>query len=126
MKKFLVAYYSISGNSQTVAQNISDLLDSDIFEITNKDYKTNTQKYDVVVVVSPIYKETVVPEIISFIKNNKINSVAFICTYGWSGCQNAFRAMEFSLGKKPISTLEILDQDIPAEKQLKDFANNIK
>jgi flavodoxin len=126
MKNILVAYYSRSGNTQQVAQTLAELLAADILQITGKELKKNTSKYDLVIIATSVYEDTLPKEFESFLKNNEFSPVAFVCTYGWSGGANAFRKMESLVGKKPIATLEIQDQDLPAEKQLKQFAEKVK
>jgi len=66
----------------------------------------------------------------TYITQNKdqLKSVAFFCTEGSAGAENAFKELEEISGKKPKATLEITAADIKkgtdADK-IKKFANEL-
>ena len=97
MKKALVVYYSLSGNTRGVARKIASRLHADILEIyTEKDYpddydvllglgkretasgylpklkpyRVDYTKYDTIVVGTPVWWGTIAPAMRSFLSSN--------------------------------------------------------
>ena len=119
-KKILVAYYSNSGNTQTIATYIHDAVGGDLVNIETvnsypDDYdehlaqarkevaenylpplKTtveNIRDYDVVFVGYPIWVETAAPPIVSFLSAHELKgkTVVPFCTSGTSSAATSYR-----------------------------------
>lgn len=117
-KRILIAYYSLSGNTQEVAEAIQKELGGDLFEIETIDaypeiykelseqakrevssgYKPalkknveNPAQYDIVFVGSPIWWGTIAPAVSSFLAANDFagKTVIPFVTHGGGGVQNS-------------------------------------
>ena len=113
-KNVLVVYYSVSGNTETVANKIHDLVGGDIFELeTEKTYPSNyreltrevkkeiengvkptlknnvenIEKYDVIFLGSPCWWSTYAPVVATFLDENDLSDKTIIpfMTHGGSG-----------------------------------------
>ena len=139
--KTLVVYYSRTGTTRKVAEEIAKLLKADIDEVVDlknregpinyviagKDAsmkklteiktKKDASKYDLVIIGTPIWNWTVTPAIRTYLTKNKVKQTAFFCTMGGSGDKKAFDAME-ELSKKPKATLTLLTKEVTEEKHL--------
>ena len=152
--KTLVIYYSLSGNTQTVAEAIANTLKADINRLEDKHSRTgplgmlltiyqvlfsrpgkirfastNPNEYDLLILGAPIWIMKLAPPMRSYIlkEKNKFKQVAFFCTEGTSGASNAFKAMESLCAKKPVATLEITEADIKSglyREKTHSFANS--
>ena len=98
MKKVAIVYYSMSGNTKYLAEQISKKVDADLIEIVPvkeypdsgfkkffwggksavmketpilENYKFDESKYDLVIFGTPVWASTFVPPIRTFIKDNK-------------------------------------------------------
>lgn len=112
--KILVAYYSYSGNTRTVAKQIQEVTGADLFEIAvNEAYPTDYQQlldrakreihdgvkpvlkempenlaeYDVIIVGSPNWWSTIAPPVNSFLSNANLTDkkLAVFVTHGGGG-----------------------------------------
>lgn len=128
----LVVYYSRSGTTRKVAEQISTFLGGDAEEIhdrTNRsgimgwiragrdagskkltvleEVKKDPANYDVVVIGTPIWRHSVSTPIRTYISQfgERFKKVAFFCT-GNTG-DNVFGEMESLCGKKPVATLSL-------------------
>jgi flavodoxin len=135
----LVIFYSRTGTTKKVAESISKQLKADIEEIVDiKDRKgpmgylfagrdavrkrlTKIQKikkdpkeYDLVVIGTPIWAWSVSVPIRTYLSENGVNlkKVAFFCTMGGSGSENAFQQMQKICNKKPIALLELKTSEV--------------
>lgn len=130
--KTLVAYYSKTGNTRRLAEEIAKQLECDIDEIRDKrdwsglsgwfssrrsayrkfmteiEFKTDPAEYDLVVIGSPIWSNNVSPAVRTYFTRNitKFNNVAFFLTGKGMGIRKTFNNMEM-LSKKPLATFEI-------------------
>jgi flavodoxin len=128
--KTLVTYYSRTGNTKKVAEEMAKLLNADIDHIVDKTdrkgakgwllsgrdatkkhkteikYEKDPKSYDLVVIGTPIWAFTVTPAIRTYLHDNakKLKKVAFFTTSGGMGIENTFEEMA-KLSKKPIATL---------------------
>lgn len=113
-KKVLVAYYSLSGNTKAIAQQIQDITRGDIFEIEPvtpypNDYHATTDQaqkeiragykpplknkvenitdYDVIFVGSPCWWSTIAPPVTTFLSETDLSGKTVIpfSTHGGSG-----------------------------------------
>jgi flavodoxin len=154
--KTLVIYYSRSGHTKKVAEEISFVLKCDIEEIKDKtsrkgiwgwltsgrdstlgrltkisDILKNLDSYDMVIIGTPIFSFNVSSPIRTFLSENaeKISNAAFFCTEGGSGASRAFNTMSSLIGKEPVATLEIKERELKGEKHLQkisDFVDRIR
>lgn len=74
--------------------------------------------YDLVIIGTPIWAESLTPQVKAYVKNNKskFKRVAFYCSMGGSGGGKAFAEMKTTLGKDPVATLEIDDDSLYQKK----------
>ena len=137
--KALVVYYSRTGNTRKVAQAISNALKCDIEEIideTNrkgiinwflagrdasrkrltkiKDVLKDLSSYDTVIIGGPVWAWGLDVPLRTFLTQYKdqLKDVAFFCTEGGSGGENAFRSMEEILEKRPLATLIVRQSEV--------------
>jgi len=125
----LVAYYSRSGLTKNLAENIAKALEADIDEIidekkrsgfigalkagkdaffekkTNITYDKNPDSYDLVVVGTPVWAGRITPALRTYLSENSFEKIAFFATHG-GGQGKVFENME-SLSDKPLDTLGV-------------------
>jgi flavodoxin len=131
--KVLVAYYSRTGTTRRIAQEISTLLECDIEEIqdmtnrsgligwlrsgrdagarkltTLKEIKNDPGLYDIVIVGTPIWNHSLSTPVRTYIAQCKdsFREVAFFRT-GYTADDNPFEEMELLSGKKPKATMKL-------------------
>lgn len=147
--RILVAFYSKSGNTKKVGEEIAKNLKDDIDEIIDKkdrsgiigwlgagkdaffkkattiENKKDPSQYDLVVVGTPIWAGNVTPAIRAYLSMNRFNKVAFFCTCG-GGKGRSFIEME-KLSKKPEEVLEIMEKNIgDAKDGIDEFVESLK
>lgn len=147
MKKILVVYYSLQGNTKKVAKAIAKSLNADVelivdkkdrsrlvnwfMSASNEELRTPTKinppvknpaDYKLVIVGSPIW-DGVVPSVKEYLKINKskFNKVAFFATFGASA-EDAFYQMSEIINKKPVATLEVQDRQV----KMKEYKDKVK
>jgi flavodoxin len=130
--KTLIAFYSRSGSTKKVAEKISQRIRADIDEIIDlkdrsgiigwfgggKDVffkksttiknKLNPEKYDLVIIGTPIWVGTMTPAVKAYFKKydlKKCKKLAFYCTAGDKQA-TAFKEMQ-EASKKPIATMDL-------------------
>ena len=128
--KILTVYYSRSGNTEKVAQEIASNLNSDLERINDlkdrertfngwliagKDasqksmteigYTKNPDDYDLVIIGTPVWAWTMSPAIRAYLNENSFRKVAFFCTYGATKGKT-FNHME-QMSEKPLETLDL-------------------
>jgi len=147
--KTLVAFYSRSGNTRTIAHELAKQLKADTDDIIDNKERKRTiigwliagrdasarkittitcakdpKNYDVVIIGTPVWAWTMVPAIRAYLleNKNKFKKVAFFCTNGGNKGKT-FAEIE-QLSKKPIATLDIFEKEIntqSAKKKITDF-----
>ena len=153
--KILVAYYSRTGKTEKVAKEISRILKTDLEEIIDKKkregifgffigardaikekvteikYKKDPKKYDLIIIGTPFWAQTITPAIRVYLKN-KFKKVAFFITSGSDSPEIAFEEME-KLSKKPSATLWLKSSDFEKKEiktcaliKIKKFCDEIK
>jgi flavodoxin len=151
--KALVVYYSRTGNTKKVGQEIAKQLKSDIEQIEDvksrlgpigwlksgreaiknklveiKLTKKDPSKYDLAVIGTPVWAGTVSSPVRTYLSKHKFKKIALFCTCsGQSG--KAFDAMERITGKKAIATLVIDEKEIKNgsySKKVKEFVAKLK
>lgn len=155
MKK-LVAYYSRTGNTRKIANEIAKMLGADCEEIIDKNKrkgfigyfiaaidalrkkpakilksKYSLNDYGIVILGSPTWAGTMAPAMRTYIENNraKIKKAAFFCTQGGKHLQGIFQAMQDALLKKPAAVLMLAEKEIKTgsyKEKLTGFIKSIK
>ncbi|MBN2111933.1 hypothetical protein JW707_02420 [Candidatus Woesearchaeota archaeon] len=154
--KALVVFYSRTGNTKKIALEIKKSLKADIDEVKDKKdrsgikgyllagkdsilkrtteivFRKNPEKYELVVIGTPVWSFTVCPAIRTYITQNKdkLRKVAFFCTQGSNSDQKTFRDMQ-KLAKKPLATYSISTsyrriKNIDYKKEVKEFCRKLK
>jgi len=151
--KSLVAYYSRTGSTKTVAEAIANALNADVEPITadtegksmgrlamqamfNARAKIGqTSKdaslYDIVVVGTPVWASKMSTPVRTYLADNKskFKSVAFFCTYGGRGSEKTLKGMESFCGKTAVGRLDILEKDVKSGEyveKVKRFATELQ
>ena len=122
MDKTLIAYYSYSGNTRTVAQKIQELSGADIFEIETvqeypKDYNAvvaqaqkekmsgykpqlkqniDISNYEIIFIGTPVWWYTYAAPIRTFLDENdfKGKTIVPFCTHGGGGASSTYIDMK--------------------------------
>lgn len=151
--KTLVAYYSRTGVTKRVAEELAKELKADKEEIidlkdrsgpigymkggrdalrqsgTNiKKTRKDPSKYDLLVIGTPIWVGTMAPAIKTYLQTNKPRKIAFFSTMGGSGDERAYGHMR-KISKKPKATLTLLTKEVmngDAEHKVTAFAKGLK
>jgi flavodoxin len=140
--KTLVVYYSLSGNTQKVAEAIANRFEADVIRLEDRRSRTglfgmlrtiyqtlfsrpgkirnpriDPYEYDLLILGSPIWLMKLIPPIRSYIlkEKDRFNKVAFFCTEGSSGGSKVFKTMGILCDKQPIATLEMTEKDIKSD-----------
>lgn len=154
--KTLVAYYSRTGNTKKVAEEIARELEADTEEIIDKKNRKGAlgwlsggrdasmknptriecaekklSDYDLVVIGTPIWAWSATPAIRTYIKKQADNlpNVAFFCTMNTSGAEKTFDAMKELCRQKPKATLSLFSGEIKGDKfqqKVKGFVQELK
>lgn len=137
--KALVVYYSRTGNTRDVAQDVARELNCDLEEIYDtqkrsgiigwlksgyqanrgkytiiKELEKNPASYDLVIIGTPVWAGKPAVPVSTFIRDYKdeLNNVAFFCTLKASGSESALQAMAELSGKTPVETMVIEEGEI--------------
>jgi len=137
--KILVLYYSRSGKSRKVAENIAQGLKADIQEIVPlKGYKglfgfiragfqatkgkipaikpvdKDLAAYDLIIFGTPIWGSRMASPLRTAITENKpmIKKYAFYCTAGGAGQEKAFADVQELVGFAPVATMEVQSMEV--------------
>lgn len=151
----LVAYYSMSGNTRVVAQEIRDVTDADLEEIGEArprhgvtgmiramfDALTrrtppilvgahNPADYELLVLGGPVWAGRMAAPVRSYAKRYGATAphVAFFCTEGGSGAESAFADLQELCGHPPEATLVVDSAHLPPSEhrsELSRFASSI-
>jgi flavodoxin len=118
-EKILVTYYSRSGNTRYVAEEISKRLGADVDVIKNKpkgrgvDYTRDPSDYNLVIVGTPVNGFTVSRPVMKYLEKNRgrFNEIATYATYSlWpAGTLNRMGRLS---GKTPIASTTFKSRDI--------------
>lgn len=137
--KILIIYYSRTGTTKKVAEMIAEKIGAEATEIKDnvdrsgiagymksgrdamkkrltklEPLRKKLAEYDLVIIGTPIWGWNMSAPIRTFVteQKNNLNQVAFFCTMGGSGDENAFEEMAEILEKKPLSTLSLKTKDV--------------
>jgi flavodoxin len=135
--KRLVVYFSKSGNTKRVGQALAENLSADIDEIVDRtdregflnwfragrdgmqrrltkvQYARDPEKYDLVLIGTPVWGWNMVPAVRTYLTENKgrLKSVAFFSTSGGTNVQQTFADMERS-SQPPVALLSITEKEL--------------
>lgn len=153
--KTLVIFYSRTGVTKKVANELAKNLNCDIEEIIDtknrngtlgyisagkdatlkkltkiEQIKNNPSEYDLIIIGTPIWSFTMATAIRTYIHENKdkFQKVAFFCTQGGSGAEKAYSHMQELCNKQPISTLTLLTKEVSEDnfiEKIKEFTDKI-
>lgn len=141
MVKTLVVYYSRTGTTKKVAEEIAKAMNSDIEEIIDKtdrngpigwlksgkdamrkkitvinEITKSPANYDLIVIGSPLWAGSVTPAIRTYMTQQKQilfeKKVAFFSTMGSPNPGKIFIQMEELYGKKPVSNLSLRTKEV--------------
>jgi flavodoxin len=143
--KTLVAFYSKTGNTRKLAKKIADILNADLDEIIDKksrkgvfgwlggagdaarkrltgiEFKNNPAEYDLVIIGTPVWANTMVPAVRTYINEHKFENTALFCTYGGSA-GITFADMEEQIKTKPVAVLGLKDREIDhSDEKIEEF-----
>jgi len=137
--KALVLYYSRTGTTKRLAEELSRKLGCDIEAIVPKDsyryvtgwlkagknamkgvsdelapVKSELGKYDVVIVGTPIWAGTISSPVRTFLAKDghSIRRAAFFITSGGEDRDATFKAMEAAFGRPPMARLGLLTKEV--------------
>jgi flavodoxin len=137
--KSLVIYYSRTGHTAKIAQELADALECDIEEIIDtkkrsgvlgwlrsgrdagnqsltvlKDPIKDPANYDLVIIGTPLWAGHVSTPVRTYIHQNqaKFNNVAFFCTAGGNKFSGVFDDMGELSGIAPVATLGVRGKEI--------------
>ena len=131
--KILIAYYSKTGNTATIAKKIAEELNADLDKIEFKEenleinFEKNPDDYDFLILGSPVQAFNLHPAMKKYLEQNKeaVGRVAFFCTYSLYIGKN-FKTMK-NLSKPPVVELKIKSGKInSSDDKIKDFCRRIK
>jgi flavodoxin len=139
----LIVFYSRTGITRKVAQELGPMLSADIEEIVDTKSRAGAlgylgggkdaamknpatiqpalkdpSQYDLVVIGTPVWAFTVSPAVRTWLTQNaaKLRQAAFYCTMGGSGDERTFQEMERLVGKRPVNVLTLIDKDVKADR----------
>jgi len=139
MKSCLLAFYSNTGRTRRVAEQIAKRLDCDICDIeerhprggwsgylrsafeafTGRRPALQPQPYDpsryaLVLVGTPVWIGQVASPVRAFLAHHPLLQarLAVFCTYGGSGAEQALDSLERLAGKQPVTRLAVTDAEI--------------
>ena len=153
--EYLVVYYSRTGNTKKVGRRIAEMLDCGKKELFDRKDRSGTLGFlkggwdawrektteiyndqdpidsNHFIIGTPVWSGKLTPAVRTYIKKRKqhFKNVSFFCTHGGSGGEVALDEMESLSGKKPVETLELLEDDVKNEnldEKVKEFVEGIK
>lgn len=140
-KKILIVYYSRTGRTKKLAENLMTMFSCDIEEIVDikpgkgiltflsgrkdavlknltpiKKAELNPEEYDIIILGSPVWASHVTPAVRTYIEQykDKFRKVAFFCTHNFKVVKavKIFNDMELLCGKKPIGQMKVSLKDL--------------
>jgi flavodoxin len=141
MSRILVAYYSRSGSTRIVAQDLAAALEAEIEELRDHVDRSgylgylrtglegligaatelerpakDPGRYDLVVVASPVFAAAVSAPVRTYLwlERERLPRVAFLVTYGGAGSDRALGQMALVAAKTPIATLALREKEVAA------------
>lgn len=137
----LIAYYSLTGNTEKLAKHLAGKLNADVERIEGGNYsakgfgiaiacfaalrqrapaiqppKKDASKYDLVILGSPIWAGHIAPPMRSYLQQlqGKVKRAAFLLSDEEGGAKIAFAELEKLSGCKPKAKVGVAAKDIKA------------
>lgn len=138
--KILVVYYSRSGHTKRIAEEIASALHADVEEIVDRQDRTglwgylwsgldslfekpaeildpvrDPADYDLVIVGTPVWTSSISTPVRAYLtrfQKRFHHDVAFFLTHGGSGAQRVFFQMEELCGKAPLGVMAFREAEI--------------
>lgn len=144
----LVVYYTRTGNTEQVGKEVANQLNADLEEIKeDKEWEgklgmlhaslsalfkgkseiaieKNPGDYDLVVIGTPVWAGHIPPAVRRYLTDNTFNQVACFCTFRYQEGRVLKDIEKLTTG--PIATLEVKEEDLPAEEQIENFCSEVK
>jgi menaquinone-dependent protoporphyrinogen IX oxidase len=147
--KILVVFFSRSGTTHRIATALSAALECAVEEITEPRSRTgilgylrsviearrqhlpgilpaknDPSSFDLVVVGTPVWGWSVSSPVRAYLAANKgrLPQIAFFCTLGGAGSDNAFAQMQEITGKAPCATLAVVAKDVGSGRETQQLA----
>ena len=145
-KKVLVVYYSRTGNTKKVSEDLAKALGADVEQLVDKKdrsgmggyvkagkdaaqekladlepVKTDASKYDLVILGTPVWGWNMTPAVRTYITNNKaaFKAIALFTTAGGTKPDKIVAKMEELAGKKSVASAGFFAGEIKAKNQTK-------
>lgn len=139
MKDCLLVFYSRTGYTRRVAEQITKQLQCDICDIREQhprsgvggylrslleavsgrepllqNHGPDPSRYAVVIVGTPVWASRIASPVRAYLTHHGLGNarIATFCTYGGSGADNVLDAMDQLTGKSPVSRLALRDREI--------------
>ncbi len=139
MKKVLVAYHSLTGNTEKVAREIAKQLDADVEVIRDyarrkhllarlsaaleavlkisasiKEAEHKVANYNLVILGGPVWVENMSSPLRAYIKREaeKFDQVALFCTESGQGGEKVLAQAASLSGKKPLAEMILMEKEI--------------
>ena len=136
----LIVFYSRSGHTRQLAQELATRCGADLEEIREVRSREgffgycrsalqvltgglppilnpakNPADYDTVIIGTPVWMQRPAPPVLSYLTQNAaaLQQVAFFCTLGGSGDRQTFDEMGRRCGKLPLATLTVTEKELP-------------
>ena len=129
--KTAVVYYSLNKNTEFAASEIAMALDADVIQIAPvKQYpakgvrKFDAERYDLVVICTPVWASSFAPPIKTFVKENRRalskKKIAGVACYAGSGADRALEKLKDFMGIRAYEAkLTLIDpKDKPTQQKL--------
>ena len=153
-KKFLIAYYSYSGNTKRVAEKIQQLTNGDTFEIVpkkaypdnyndvvnlakdekQKDIKPeltdngNVKDYDIIFLGTPVWWYTMASPVKTFLSNNDFSGKTIVpfCTHGGGGASSTYIDMQKLAKGAKVTEGYTSYENSAKDSEIADWINKLK
>ena len=139
MRRVLVVYYSRTGHTEQIAEQVSQAIDGDVEPLEEASgrsgawgylrsayealvhrvvplgaLKYDPHPYDLVIVGTPVWNMSVSSPVRSYLQayRDRLNAVAFFATCGGQGADRAFGQMARVCGRDPIATLVVREAEL--------------
>jgi flavodoxin len=140
MAKILIAYYSRTGHTRTIAVELAARCGADLQEIRDATTKrsgllgyfrcarealrlesppiepptVNTQSYDLVILGTPVWASHMSSPMRSFLEatRGKLERIAVFCTQGGNGAPKVIGEIADTVGKRALATLVLNERDV--------------
>lgn len=139
MSKVLLVYYSRTGYTASIARQVANLENWDMDEIRDQhsrvgawgfmrsifdvltgrfpaiqEMQQDPSEYDLVVLGGSVWMKQLASPVRTYLRRHRhqFKNLAFFCTYGGQGAENASRQCELLAGRPLIATLAITDNEI--------------